>query len=99
MIVIASPKKPFSVTSKGTLRRQAIINDYAEEIDAAYEAVEEDAQISTSGPVNWDIGNAKLFVRQLIEKTLRKGQIHVDDDNDLFEVGLDRYVWRNHRNH
>ncbi|THH03896.1 hypothetical protein EW145_g5919, partial [Phellinidium pouzarii] len=44
MILVANPAKPFEYTSKGTLRRQPIINEYRQEIDALYDAVAESAQ-------------------------------------------------------
>ena len=90
MIIIASPSKPFSFTGKGTLRRQAIINDYADEIEAAYKAVENDTQESFATPSRWTRNSTALFVRRVIERTLKVSAGHIDGDSDLFEIGLDR---------
>lgn len=39
MILVTSPKKPFMYTAKKTARRQAIVMEYDEEIDALCAAV------------------------------------------------------------
>ncbi|KAJ6475681.1 hypothetical protein DFH09DRAFT_1379760 [Mycena vulgaris] len=43
MIVLAKPSRPFQVTAKGTPRRQAILDDYTQDIDAAYTAFDNGA--------------------------------------------------------
>lgn len=91
MILITSPSKPLQFTPKGTLRRKVTLEQYTEEIDALYKAVDESAQANISGPVDWSINNATEFVREAIEKTM-KGRYNLADSSDLFEFGLDRYT-------
>lgn len=43
LALVASPSKPFLYTSKNTPRRVAIVKDYAEEIDGAYQATNANA--------------------------------------------------------
>ncbi|THH03014.1 hypothetical protein EW145_g6601, partial [Phellinidium pouzarii] len=89
MILVANPAKPFEYTSKGTLRRQPIINEYRQEIDALYDAVAESAQEGINGPVDWSPLSILDFMRILVKRTL-KGDVHaLGDDTDLFERGLD----------
>lgn len=38
MILIAQPTKPFSYTAKSTVRRQAVIKEYAAEIDTLFQS-------------------------------------------------------------
>ncbi len=91
MILVTSPYKPFTYTSKGAPRRHAIIEDYAPEIDALYAAVEESAQVEVDQPAPqaWDADETNRFVRALVTKVLGKS---VDDAQDLFQHGCDRCV-------
>ncbi|KAI0759162.1 hypothetical protein BC629DRAFT_1584384 [Irpex lacteus] len=88
MILVTSPHKPFSYTSKGAPRRHAIIEDYAPEIDTLYAAVEESAQVEVDQPTPqaWDAVETNRFVRALVTKVLGKS---VDDAQDLFQHGCD----------
>lgn len=90
MILVTSPSKPLLFTPKGTLRRKVTLEQYTEEIDALYKAVDESAQEDISGPVDWSIDNAIVFVRNAVEKTMKKGGRDLTDSADLFEFGLDR---------
>lgn len=90
MIIVTSPFKPLIYTAKGTIRRQATINDYAEEIDAVYASVDESSQDEIPGPSEWSLVPVIEFVRNVVEHTIdMKGEM-VSDDTDLFEFGLDR---------
>ncbi|THH09230.1 hypothetical protein EW145_g2182 [Phellinidium pouzarii] len=89
MILITSPSKPLLYTPKGTLRRQPVLDQYAAEIDAIYAAVDESAQNDIPGPTDWSTTNAKEFVRQVVEKTMKKNHHEISDNVDLFEFGLD----------
>ncbi|TFY68318.1 hypothetical protein EVJ58_g1099, partial [Rhodofomes roseus] len=83
---ISNPSKPFTYTAKSTARRQAVIDDYAEEIDAAYDRVEESTQSSIPPPSQWDRPTTLDFVRAVINKVL----VHnVDDNDDIFQHGCD----------
>ncbi|EPS94433.1 hypothetical protein FOMPIDRAFT_1038850 [Fomitopsis schrenkii] len=86
MIIVANPSKPFTYTAKGTVRRQAVIEEYAEEIDALYAKVEDSTQASIPPPLHWDLVTALDFVRKVVSKVLVHG---VGDDDDLFEHGCD----------
>ena len=92
MIIVASPDKPFSYTAKGSLRRQAIINEYEAEIDATYAAVEESSQENISAPTDWSVTNVINFVREVVLRTMKGNTSALNDDVDLFEMGLDRYA-------
>ena len=88
MILVASPQKPFSITAKNTLRRQIILNDYEDEINALYDTVEETTQAVDTAPTSWDIVSTTTYVRTIVKKVL----VHdVSDDDDLFQHGCDRY--------
>ena len=98
MILIASTSKPLSYTTKGTLRRGAILRDYAQEIDAIYKAVEESS--STNVPVpngsssegGWTIDESLQFVHDVIH-CIMKGAEAMGDDDDIFGFGCDRYFF------
>ena len=92
MIVVASASKPFLYTAKGTLRRQAIINDYELEINAAYAAVDASSQTDVSAPKEWNLMEVKGFLRAILGRIMRNDLENVEDDTDLFELGLDRCV-------
>lgn len=90
MVVLATPSRPFQVTAKGTPRRQAILDDYAQDIDAAYVAfnrVPAPASPQVHGSIS--INDALEIVR---------GQVHtnvqpcISDNENLFDAGADRYA-------
>ena len=90
MIIVTSPSRPLTYTAKGTVRRQASINEFQDEINAAYDAVKESSQEDIAAPASWTNEETKRYVREVIHKTMKaKGQ-GVGDDADLFEGGLDR---------
>ena len=93
MIVITSPSKPLTYTAKGTIRRQASIKEYAAEIDAAYDAVRESSQEDVPAPVRWDAKETRSFVRKVVRGTMKGDLGGLGEGTDLFEVGLDRYVY------
>lgn len=87
MILVAKPSKPFQYTAKGTVRRGVTLEDYKDEIDALYNAVEESAQSNIPPPARWDIGSATDFVRAVLGKVM----VHaVQDGDDIFQHGCDR---------
>lgn len=89
MIIVAKPSKPFTYTAKSTARRQAVIADYEDEINAVYDKVEESTQSNIPPPAQWDVVSTTDFVRAVVNKVLRQT---VNDDDDLFEHGCDRSV-------
>ncbi|KAI0926217.1 hypothetical protein AcV5_008731 [Taiwanofungus camphoratus] len=86
MILVAKPSKPFQYTAKGTVRRGVTLEDYKDEIDALYNAVEESAQSNIPPPARWDIGSATDFVRAVVGKVM----VHaVQGGDDIFQHGCD----------
>ncbi|KAF7339024.1 Acetyl-CoA synthetase-like protein [Mycena venus] len=87
MIVLATASRPFQVTVKGTPRRQAILEDYAQEIDAAYVAFNHAA--APAGPQV----HGKISVNDALE--IVRGQVHsnvgpnISDNENLFDAGAD----------
>ncbi|KAJ8080312.1 putative NRPS-like protein biosynthetic cluster [Marasmius tenuissimus] len=86
MIVVADPAKPFEFTPKGTPRRQAVLDAYAGEIEAAYNSVKTSSQTQLIPPLEWDQGSALEFVKKAIGKVLKT---KVPDDGDIFQHGCD----------
>ena len=91
MILVADKSKPFEFTPKGTPRRQAVLNAYSAEIDAAYEAVKQSSQTHLVAPIQWELSNSLHFVREAVEKILTN---KVEDNDDLFQYGCDRCGFR-----
>jgi hypothetical protein len=89
MIVLATPSRPFQVTAKGTPRRQAILEDYAQDIDTAYVAFDR-AAAPTSAQVHREIS-----VNDALE--IVRGHVHTNvgpnifDHDNIFDAGADRY--------
>ena len=89
MIIVSKPSKPFQYTAKSTPRRQTIINEYEEEINALYDAIADSSQSEISAPRQWDLINTLDFVRSVVGKVLPQ---NVDDTADIFQSGCDRLV-------
>ena len=87
MILVSSPRKPFTLTAKLTVRRQAVIADYEQEIDALYDAVNETSQAVKHFPGEWTEKNSLEFARNLVGNVL-KGP--VKDDDDISQHSCDR---------
>lgn len=88
MILVAKPDKPFQYTAKSTARRQVIIEQYEDEIEAVYNAVEATTQANIPLPKEWDIISTTNFVRAVVNGVL----VHaVKDEDDIFQHGCDRY--------
>lgn len=87
MILVAIPSKSFTYTAKNTARRQAVIVDYADEIDAVYAAVQETTQPHISIPSEWTHSSTLTFIRIIVAEVLKR---EIPDDEDLFESGCDR---------
>ncbi|KAK0190058.1 hypothetical protein F5146DRAFT_1139593 [Armillaria mellea] len=89
MIVVTHPSKPFTFTSKGTLRRPAILEAYSKEIEAAYEAVDNISVSNIPAPQKWNIDEVKDWIRRVMHNLLRT-DAQISDTQDLFVVGVDR---------
>ena len=90
MILVTSPSKPILYTPKGTIRRKLTLAQYTDEIDTIYKAVDESQQEFIDGPSDWSFENTLGFIKQAIEKTMKKGARDIPVEADLFEFGLDR---------
>ncbi|KAF8200278.1 hypothetical protein BJ912DRAFT_1020035 [Pholiota molesta] len=86
MILVAKPDKPFQYTAKSTARRQAIIKQYEDEIEAVYNAVEATTQANIPLPEEWNIISTTSFVRAVVNGVLVR---YVQDDDDIFQHGCD----------
>jgi hypothetical protein len=89
MILVASPSKPFTYTAKMTARRQAIINDYDEEIQDLYEAVQATTQSDLPLPTTWNLEETLKYTREVVTSVMNAS---IEDDDDFFRFGCDRSV-------
>ncbi|KAF8521638.1 hypothetical protein BU17DRAFT_87898 [Hysterangium stoloniferum] len=94
MILLASPSKPLCYTAKGTPRRDAILQDYAEEINAIYTAVDESTQSNIPIPTGsspgggWTEEESLEFVHQAVHSVMT-GAKNMKDEDDIFAFGCD----------
>lgn len=86
MVLVASSSKPFTYTAKGTARRQAVLKEYADEIEALYSSAESTSP-NIEPPTAWDEEKSKDFIQRVVATVLKR---HVDDDADIFRFGCDR---------
>ncbi|KAJ7464987.1 hypothetical protein B0H11DRAFT_2050421 [Mycena galericulata] len=86
MILVPKPIKPFTYTAKMTVRRQAVIADYEEEIAALYETVEQTTSLNIPPLIQGDAASILEFVRNAILNVMEKD---VGDDEDIFQHGCD----------
>ena len=91
MIIVTSPSKPFQYTVKNHPRRNTIVNEYHDEIEALYKEVEASTRSDIPPPVVWDAESTHTFVRAVVESTLHRS---IADDADIFRNGGDRCVMR-----
>ncbi|CDO73877.1 hypothetical protein BN946_scf185016.g34 [Trametes cinnabarina] len=86
MILVASPSKPFEFNVKGLPRRKIILDKYHDEIEALYQEVENSSQNDLKPPEVWDQEGTRVFIRTVIERTLRRS---IADEADIFRNGGD----------
>ncbi|EKM52740.1 uncharacterized protein PHACADRAFT_198789 [Phanerochaete carnosa HHB-10118-sp] len=86
MIIVSSPSKPFTYTTKGTPRRPAIITEYQPEIEALYATVNETTQAHLPPPRSWSLPHAIEFVRCVVQEVMTR---HILDTDDIFQKGCD----------
>ena len=91
MILIASPSKPFQFNAKAIPRRGVILQQYAEEIEAIYKAIESSTQSDFAPPASWDTTSTLDFIRAIVQGTLSRS---LANDADIFRNGGDRLVSR-----
>lgn len=87
MILVTKPSKPMEFTAKGTPRRQYVLNKYASEIDALYDAIVHSSQPELTPPDTWVEESTLEFVRHVVKNVLGH---QPTDSADLFEQGCDR---------
>ncbi|KZT61212.1 acetyl-CoA synthetase-like protein [Calocera cornea HHB12733] len=93
-ILVSDPrKKPLIKTAKGTVSRNAIFQQYAEEIDAIYTAAEHPIKAEWAQPPQmWDEKALHEFVVRIVAGVMRSENSSlppVDENRDLFEQGCD----------
>ncbi|KAI0719494.1 acetyl-CoA synthetase-like protein [Cerioporus squamosus] len=86
MILVTSPAKPFAYNIKGYPRRNIILREYHDDIEALYAQVEQSAQSDVVAPVNWDLADTRAFVRTVVQRVVKRP---LADDADLFRNGCD----------
>jgi hypothetical protein len=95
MILVASASKPLAYTGKNTPRRGFIIKDYAEEINAIYQAVEDSSKTNVPVPPGsspeggWTLEESMGFIHDVIH-SIMKGAENMRDEDDIFGFGCDR---------
>lgn len=87
MIIVSKPSKPFQYSAKNTARRQAVLNEYADEIKSLYNDIGVSAQLGISAPTEWTDVNIIDFVRSVVHNVMA---YKVTDDDDFFQHGCDR---------
>ncbi|KLO13764.1 acetyl-CoA synthetase-like protein [Schizopora paradoxa] len=86
MIIVSKPSKPFTYTAKSSARRQAIIKEYAAEIEELYASVDESTQSDLVPPDDWVLNNVLPFVRKIILDVIHRS---ISDEDDIFQHGCD----------
>src|SRR5260370_9859409 len=86
MLIVARPDKPFTFTSKGSIRRSAAVVDYQEEIEATYQAMEYTLEADLETPSDWTPEGTLYFIRELVSTIM---QTEISDDADIFQNGPD----------
>ncbi|THH29838.1 hypothetical protein EUX98_g4346 [Antrodiella citrinella] len=87
MILVASPDKPFTYTAKSTPRRQAILNEYEQEIEDIYAAAAESSQADeVTPPTEWNYPSILDFVRTVVTRVVKA---KLTDSDDIFSKGGD----------
>ena len=74
-------------TAKMTARRQAILKDYDEEINALYDVVEQTSQVDIPIPAEWTPSKSLDYMRHVVHKVMTQ---NVADEVDIFQHGCDR---------
>ncbi|KAK0192594.1 male sterility protein-domain-containing protein [Armillaria mellea] len=97
MILVSSPSKPFTYTTKNTARRLSVIEDYEDEIQALYDTVEDNILTDyIPPPCEWNANfNHDLFeygcdslqatwIKNTLLQALRATANHQQDTDALF---------------
>ncbi|SJL14868.1 uncharacterized protein ARMOST_18343 [Armillaria ostoyae] len=95
MVLVAKPSKPFEFTAKGTLRRNAILKAYEQEIEDLYKAVDGVSQTDVVIPQLWTLKNVMTMIREIVTAIFER---KVDDTDDIFVAGGDSLIAMSIRN-
>jgi aryl carrier-like protein len=90
-IAFAEPEKPFIRTDKGTIKRRATLNLYADYIDHFYRTRDED--MNASEPVAFSVDTSSIetiteSIRHILTALLPEIE-KASSDEDIFSLGLD----------
>lgn len=89
MIVVASPSKPFAYADKLSVKRQATLKLYDDEIESAYAAVENSSQTEIELPSSWDHEAIHDYIQKVVNGVIGH---EINDGDDIFQHGGDRYA-------
>lgn len=91
-IIFSSPERPLPRTPKGNVSRAASLDIYKNEIEAMYAQLGQTSSCSALGaPTSWKNPDAvESWLSRCAEQILSRP---VDVHGDLFQQGLDRYVF------
>ncbi|PBK68197.1 NRPS-like enzyme [Armillaria solidipes] len=95
MILVAKPSKPFEFTAKGTLRRNAILKAYEQEIEDLYKAIDGVSQTDVVIPQLWTLKNVITMIRDIVTTVVER---KLDDTDDIFVAGGDSLTAMSIRN-
>ncbi|KAJ7153225.1 hypothetical protein C8R46DRAFT_1357140 [Mycena filopes] len=86
MILVADPSKAVELTAKGTVRREATLEIYRDEIQDIYTSVEKSSQTHLTAPESFDASSSLEFVRKVVAEVMMQTP---GDDEDIFQHGCD----------
>lgn len=87
LIVVASPDKPFRRSGKGTVQRRATVKAYRDELNAMFKAADGQGQTLTNGSLEAAVDDVEVLLPSLVRRV--GSWDHLDDDQDLFTLGMD----------
>ncbi|KAJ5364757.1 uncharacterized protein N7496_010470 [Penicillium cataractarum] len=85
-IGLASNAKPFKITAKGTVQRQAILQDYEHEINAIYDA-DSPFELDVPFPETANRSSIVKYVHQVVSGAFGKSRFR--NDQNIHNAGLD----------
>lgn len=85
-IGIASQKKPFKTTPKGSTKRRQTVEDYAEDIDMIYNNVESEGT-DFKLPEDADLSTVTVYLRNILSHVLESSSF--TNQTDFYAAGLD----------
>lgn len=85
-IGVASPKKPFKISAKGSTQRRQVIKDYEGEIDGIYAKLDYE-NVAAELPADASLSTVKSYVREILSNMLESSEL--SDQTDFYAAGLD----------